>query len=117
MVKISPPVWGRNARIFPGRIDAVHEREPVVEDGDVRLGLACELDRALAVLGLRDHLPSRLATEDGVEAGTDNVMVVGDQDVGHDRRRPSERASFKPQPPRSARRGPDAEEAGARVGP
>ncbi len=71
---------------LPSGVDPVEDRELVVEDGDMGLRLGRQFDRALAVLGLGDHLPPRLAAQDGVKAGTDNVMVVGDQDAGHFRR-------------------------------
>ena len=102
---------------LPNRIDAVHDPKPVAEDGDVRLGRGRELDRLPTVQGLGDHLPSWFAAEDGPKAGTDDVIVVGDQDAGHGRMRPSEPASFHPRPPRSARCSRDAKEARTGVAP
>lgn len=64
---------------FAGSIDGVHDGQLIVEDGDVRLRFGHKFDGAPAVLGLGDHLPAGLVTQDGAEAGADDVMVIGNE--------------------------------------
>ena len=73
------------ARDGAGRGEAVHARHLDVEDREVGLQLADELDRLVAAAGLADDLVA-LLLEDLLEVETDDRLVLGDHDahgLGH----------------------------------
>ena len=58
----------------------VHARHLDVEDREVGIQLAYELDRVVAAAGLADHLVT-LFLEDLLEVQTDDRLVLGDHDA------------------------------------
>ena len=68
---------------LPRRLDAVDQRQGVIENGNIGLELKGLCHGLLAVRGLTDHFPLRLGFQDSAEAGPHYLMVVGDQDTGH----------------------------------
>ena len=66
-------------------LDAVDQRQRVVDHRDVGLRFHRFDDGLLAVCGLGHDLPIGLSFEDAAESGADDLMVVGNQDAGHGR--------------------------------
>src|SRR5690606_27748040 len=72
---------------FAGGFDAVEHRHPHVHDHHVRFEPPGEVDGGAAVAALADHFEVGLGVDDGGESGTDERLVVADQDAngsGHD---------------------------------
>ena len=65
-----------------GDFEAIHERERIVHDRDVRLRLHGFGDGVLSVGGLRHDLPPVVGFQNGAKAGTDHLMVVRNQNTG-----------------------------------
>ena len=77
----------RSPAIVPGGGEPVDARHLDVEDREVGLELAHELDRLVAAAGLADDLVA-LFLEDLLEVEADDRLVLGDDDtdrVGHER--------------------------------
>ena len=83
MVKIRTSTPGTRSSDLPGGLDAVHQRQGIVEDHDIGPGGQGLVDGLLAVPGLADHLPAFMPLQDGPDAGADHVVIVGDQDARH----------------------------------
>ena len=69
---------------LPRCLDTVHQRQRIVDDGDVGLGLDRLGNRVLAVLGLGHDLPSRVRLEDRTQARAHYFVVVGNEYASHE---------------------------------
>ena len=65
------------------RLDPVEHRHADVHQDDIWRELAGACHGLRAVAGLADHLDSRLRLENHPEAGTDERLIVGEQDADH----------------------------------
>ena len=66
-----------------GHLDAVDDRQAVVDDRDVGFGLIGQLDGLLAIPGLADNDPLRTRFQHRPQPGTDHVVIVGYEDPQH----------------------------------
>lgn len=84
---------GRGETNLPCGFDAVEERHADVEDGDVRFELGGFVDGIAAVGGFGADLPAGARLEEGAQTGTNDGVVIRDQDAknGH-QQAPSEGA-------------------------
>ena len=62
-----------------GRLEAVHDRHPDVDQTHIGTQSACKCDGFCAVTGFADDLDTRLRVEDHAQARADQVLVVGDE--------------------------------------
>ena len=86
----------RNARAdLACHLQAVHQRERVVDDANIGFRLDRHRDSFLAVARLGDNLPVRLRFQNLPKAEPHDLMVVGNQDSHHDPHSVARRASYK----------------------
>jgi hypothetical protein len=71
---------GRGFADLAGGFDAVEKGHADIEDGDVRLVLGGFFDGVSTVGGFGTDLPAGARLEESAEAGTDNGVIIGDQD-------------------------------------
>jgi hypothetical protein len=77
-------VWLSLANLS-GCLDSAQERERIVDHGDIRFGLQRFFDRFLAVGRLGNDVPAGMRFQDRPQTRADNLMIVGNEDSGHDR--------------------------------
>ena len=68
---------------LPRRLDPVHARHPHVHQDDVGPQLASRRDRLDAVAGLADDLEPGVGAQNHPEAGTNEPLVVGEENANH----------------------------------
>ncbi len=73
----------------PGRFDPVEVGHADVHQHDVRPQRRGGLDRLPPVTGLSDYLDVGLGIQDHAEAGTDELLIVSDQNAHHERTPPA----------------------------
>jgi len=74
---------------LPCCLDAVEERQRIVEDGDIRFALDGFANRVPTVGDLCNNLPVRVGFEDLSQTRSNHFMVVGNQDAGHVSQQPA----------------------------
>ena len=62
-------------------LESGEPRHRDVEDREIELGAESDLERLLAVAGLGDHLQVRLGIQDQLQAASDELVVVGEEDA------------------------------------
>ena len=70
---------------LPCRLDAVHQRNAVIEDRHVGPGFPRLCDRVLAIGRLGDDLPAVVRLQNRPQAGSNDLMIIGDEDACHRR--------------------------------
>ena len=62
-----------------GQFQPVHQRQRIIQDRDVRLGIARRLQRVMPVRCLGDDLPAILGFEESPNPLAQGLMIVGNQ--------------------------------------
>ena len=82
-----------------GRLEAAHLRHLDVHQDDVRSLATCGFDSLTTGARLSDNLEVVLGFEDHPQAGTDEGLVIGEQDADHDAPSPSGKRARTRYPP------------------
>ena len=74
---------------LPCCLDAVEERQRIVEDSDIGFGFGDFANRIPTVSYFCNNLPLRVGFEDLSQTRSNHFMVVGNQDAGHVSQQPA----------------------------